>query len=321
MRLVIVGGGVAAELIADQILRSLYPHIHITILSNDQIAPSCSLRSMPIVANRGVSLGISPLGDELFHAFKLAQEFYPTLSSAKKISLYHVLHEPGRFENLEGGDNFPLTLNLNSQMIKTEPAWMVDPVSFFQEMAAKNPQIERKTFFVQSLKTLPNKKIELQSFKDTMEADEVLLCQGAYPSLIKNQNFISVQGRFLEFKVNLGFQDFALSTKEFNLIYHENFKRLWIGATSEARVFHQVLPTHELYEKFNQACSLIPELKNKCFFEKAEIQTGVRSRTSKRRPVMEILQQDPVIWQFNGFYKNGWTLPLLAASKFLATKI
>ena len=131
---------------------------------------------------------------------------------------------------------------------------------------------------------------------------------------------IPVLGSYLSFSVTFNKESFSVSSKGYNLVYQAHKKRLLLGSTTEAKSFNRSPNFFELKNIFNHFIDLLPELKGRIQFEEAVIESGVRAKAKDRRMIVKKINHHPEIWNFNGFYKNGWSLPFLAAKLFLKEK-
>jgi hypothetical protein len=326
MHLVILGQGASSIIIVDQILQSLWGKsiTSITICGQDEIAPACSLRSTAVVALRGTKTGLSPLGDELHESYHLAKEEYKKWKSVKPASLFHLIEEDDlkaqrRFQELALVQETPFLFHSENRIVKKEEAFIIDTDEFFNECRIKYPQINFKNIFITQI-IKDETHLRLIGLKEEIKADMLFLCQGAYPSFYENVPMIPVLGSYLSFPMKFDRESFSVSSKGYNLVYQDHKNRLLLGSTTEAKTFCYSPNSEELKNIFNHFMELLPELKGRIQFDQATVESGVRAKAKDRRMVVKKINDQPEIWIFNGFYKNGWSLPFLAAKLFLQEK-
>jgi hypothetical protein len=326
MHLVILGQGASSIIIVDQILQSLWGKsiTKITICGQDEIAPACSLRSTAVVALRGTQTGLSPLGDELYESYHLAKEEYKKWKSVKPSPLFHLIDEDDlkaqrRFKDLTQVEETPFIFQREKRIVKKEDAFIIDTHEFFNECRIKYPQINfKKIFITQIIKDETH--LRLIGLNEELKADILFLCQGAYPTFFEEAPLIPVLGSYLSFSTNFNEESFSISSKGYNLVYQAHQKRLLLGSTTEAKSFNRSPNFFELKNIFNHFIDLLPELKGCIQLDEAVIESGVRAKAKDRRMIVKRINHHPEIWIFNGFYKNGWSLPFLAAKLFLKEK-
>lgn len=318
--LAIIGGGIAGRSLIFSLAKSGILFEKIFLFYSEPFAPACSLNSTAIVAARGVSTGLSPLGDLLKVSFDQFKEHFEQdrpsgvtevsqfSGAVSKLEQFKKRYPDG-VESLAAG---PVKLK-QKMYLAHEGAYMIDPGTYLQwlmDQAARLP-LEIKSDYVTSINQ--DSKIHIETLNGvSISVDHAVLCTGAqsgmWKSLFPGQKLASskpIQGAYLEFKnLTLGKESFSLTLEGDNLIYDAQRGRLLIGSTTEE---HGLLLADqaELKNIYNQMKSRVdlslPE------FEEALIRVGLREKASKREPY---LIREGNFWALGGLYKNGYSAGL-----------
>lgn len=326
--LAIIGGGIAGRSLLFALAKTAQHFDKILFFYSDSFASPCSTNSTAIVAGRGISRGISPLGDKLMAGFA---EFTQQVASNHPKGVTPLIHYHGADDKLEQfRKRYPDAkeaklageLSLTHELsIAAEPAFMIDPTTYLDwllEIARQQLVIEVIEEFVVEIDPREMVHLKTQSGLEFC-VDELVLTCGAAGVYWKNffdssklQSSKSVQGSYLEFlEVDLGLESFSVTLKGDNLIYDSVRRRLLMGSTTQ-EVCHQLAPPSELHAIYQRLQSLL-QVKLPAF-ELGKIKVGLREKASKREPY---LIQQGAITAIGGLYKNGYSLGPLMAQEFI----
>lgn len=334
MKALIIGKGVAAEILLDQLLRNSnkLSFTEYILFHNPQLAPACTHSSTAIVVFRGITQGVSPLGDEIFSGQQKAFKYYEEFQSAEAAFHYQII-DP---EDLRGmkryresvtvsREDLPFKVKWGEVVVKKEPCFVLHPSALMKEFEKKNNHvsIQRKEEFVTGV-SREDSSWNLKTLKNTYRGDVLFNCSGIYQDwsreqfeLTPEQELNPVQGSYLEFPLDLEIKSFSMSMNKLNLIYRAQEKVLLMGSTSDFQQFFKPVDFIRMKAFYTKAMELFPELLNLIRWEDVSIKTGIRARGKGRRMIVDLLQEEPDAWLFNGFYKNGFSLPLEGAQKIL----
>ncbi len=331
MKALIIGNGIASEILLDQLVRNI-SSVGITefqIFHHPQLAPPCTQSSTAMMALRGTRQGVSPLGDEIFEAHSLASRFYPDFKSAFFTRSYQLIdfEDKARLRRYSHADDFelselPLTLKTEGYVKKFETCYILNPSMLMSELQARNTNdfIERKEELVTQMTSDKSKWVIQTLGGGEYQGDILFQCTGAYQPWLQVEGeppIIPVQGSYLEFEINLNKPSFSINIGKTNLVYRQEDQKLLIGSTSQLGDFFKPANLIDLKKYFEKSLNTFPELEAKLTWEDARICTGIRARSKSRRMMVEQISSTPDAWLFNGFYKNGFSLPLLGAKKII----
>jgi glycine/D-amino acid oxidase-like deaminating enzyme len=316
----IIGGGIAGRSLLFHLAKSGIPFQKIYLFSSPEFAKSCSLNSTAIVAGRGVSKGLSNLGDILFESFELFEKHYREdapegvrvvtqfTGASLKIDQFKK-----RFPNGSMGMTLGPIGTTRDFYHAEEPAFMIHPPTYLNWLleSSKKSSIELIEDLVTNINPGSKIKIGTQGGRD-FYCDKLIFAGGVYNQywkkiLIPEKERLSktVPGSYLEFsKVSFELPSLSLTLDGDNFIYDSSRRHLLMGSTTE-EISHELPPNKELknlYERLQNALSVkLPK------FSDAIIRTGLREKASKREPY---LIEKENIFALGGYYKNGYSVNL-----------
>lgn len=327
--LIIIGNGIAANCFLWE-LQKQKRNLSILKIHNEKLAPSCSINSTATISLRGVTKGISPLGDEIFDSYQLAESFIKTekpdgVSPSKFFSLCdkdeedEYLRRFGSLEQIEKAE----FLNLREKFLgKIWGGYIFDPEKFLSFLQRKNLDSHTSISAMVTSTEITEKCVSVSTMEGaTYRAKKLLICAGAYskiyeklyPSLNAINASVIVPGAYLEKRgVDLGSLSFVVSKGGENLIYNSITHNLKIGATSqkkgiEAPDYPRLM---EIFDSFQSIFSeKLPD------FSDFEVKVGLRQKGPKRMPFYGKVSSN--VYGFMSLYKNGYTFPFLGAKKIL----
>ncbi len=332
--IIVVGNGLAAQTFLFELFNDVKKSQNFSVaqIFSEEIAPSCSLRTLATVSLSGIEEGISDLGNELYSSFFMFEEFvnkhapqgierveqivsYTTPKEKGKMERrykkLHVLTDPLFKEEFEG-------VRLNSYITSPEiySSWFDEKIN--------NHKIDRIKNFVNNVNVNDEGIVEctLLSGKKIL-ARKILLCTGAYskifsdfyetPTILKEKTH-SVAGSFLERSIDLNRPSFFVVIDGLKLVYRSEEKLLTLGVSSTQGAFLSV-DFNELnsaldffHQKLNLSLGTLSDFK---------VKTGLRHKGIQRRPFYAALHEDKPIYLISGLYKNGFTFAHLTAREML----
>ena len=248
--LAIIGGGIAGSSLLHSLAKEHFSFDEVLFFHSENFAFPCSLHSTAVVAPRGVSAGVSQLGDILKSSFEVFQKHvhdeapsgvYPIrqfTGTQKKLDAFKLRYPHGK----ETSDLEVLKLK-QKIYFASEDAYLVDPpvyLNWLVKGASERIPIKSIPEFVTSVVFEDKVLIQTQN-ENSFKADYVIFAGGAgnrfwktfHPSS-KLQSIKTVQGAYLRFKVSTwDLPSFSLTLEGQNLIYHSLTKQLLIGSTSQ----------------------------------------------------------------------------------------
>lgn len=339
--LIVVGNGIAAQTFLFELFNS--PAADVNISQNysvaqifaDEISPPCSLKTTSTVALSGIEEGVSPLGNELRTSYYLFEDFVkkhapkgvrPVVQSIvftnpkdeqKLIRRYKKLTEL----------NDPL-LNGKRMGVQTD-AFHITPEelkSWFEEFLNNHSSINRMRQFVKSVEKNEQGQFVCHFLNgENIVSKKILLATGAYSKIFSTFfNFEEMSGEmneteilagsYLERIVDFNLPSFLISVDGNKCVYRADERRLVIGSVSENGAFitADLAGLKKIVQLFNDNLSFnIGEPGD------FKIQTGLRHKGKKRRPIFRALDNEKKIFMISGLYKNGFTFSHLAAREVL----
>ncbi len=317
----IIGGGIAARSLLFAMAKKNIQS-KILVFYSDSFAFPCSYHSTAIVAPRGVSTGLSPLGDHLFDGFKRfaghVENDHPEgvivvpqyTGAVTKVDAFKKRYPVGIIASKAGA------LQLTEQMyLAEESAFLIRPREYLDWLLVE----AHKSLDIQIINSFVT-KIDGRSITtvdgDEFSADKIIFATGTLNDLWQEffpekKNTKPAQGCYLEFSsVEMG-DSFSLTLEGDNLIYDSGRKTLLIGSTTrESRL--ELSPEKELFEIYQNLVRRIDG--NLPDFRQAIIRTGLREKGPKREPYL-INSGNKLM--LGGYYKNGYSLSLSMADKLL----
>lgn len=320
----IIGGGIAARSLLYVMAKKKLPQ-KVLVFYSDNFAFPCSLHSTAIVAPRGVSTGLSPLGDTLYEGFL---RFSQHVEIDKPKGVLRIPQYTGALTKLENfkrrypGGEMRKSLGAfrfsEEIYFSEEEAFLIRPAEYMNWLlneASKTLDIEIVPEFVTEV---AGDKIRTINGKE-FSADRIIFTSGINNDLWKEffpgvKNSKSVQGSYLEFQnANLGADSFSLTLEGDNLVYDALKKSLLIGSTTKESAL-ELAPEKELLRIYQNISSrtgvMLPD------FQSGTIRVGLREKASKREAY--ILHADRYS-MMGGFYKNGYRLSLLMAERLFSS--
>lgn len=318
----VIGGGISARSLLFAMARRNVTH-KVLVFQSDSFAFPCSYHSTAIVAPRGVSTGLSPLGDYLFAGFERFKSHFETdrpqgvfvipqyTGAVSKVDAFKKRYPDGIIASKAGA------LHLKEQMyLAEESAYLIRPRDYLDWLMKES----RKTLDIQLINCFVTKIEEgkITTVDGTeFSADKIIFATGTHNDLWQDlfpekKNTKPAQGCYLEFSaVEMG-ESFSLTLEGDNLIYDSGRKTLLIGSTTrESRL--ELSPEKELLEIYQ---NLVRRIDRKLpDFLQAEIKTGLREKGPKREPYLLSSGNKLML---GGFYKNGYSLSLSMADKLLS---
>jgi glycine/D-amino acid oxidase-like deaminating enzyme len=317
--LAIIGGGIAGRSLLYALSSEKFSFSKVFLFDSLPFSSSCSLNSTGIVAPRGVTPGHSPLGDLLIQGldcFRTHVEgdspvgVYPITqytSAVTRLDQFRTRYPAGAFMRTAG----PLKFQ-DEFYLATEDAFMIDPALYLPwllEEAQKNLPLTVINEFVTHLEGNLVRTVN----GTELSADHIIVAGGAASRFWKTPG-LPVQGSYLEFgNASLDAPSFSLTLEGDNLIYHAHTRKLLMGSTTSDDI-HQLAPIPKLkviHRNLKARVALdLPE------YEEATVRVGLREKAPKRMPY---LKREGAKTFFGGFYKNGYSLPLLMAKQIIKT--
>jgi glycine/D-amino acid oxidase-like deaminating enzyme len=314
--IVIIGGGVAGLSALYQLTKS-QSFAEITLIDAPQFFTPCSLNSTAIVAPRGVTAGLSTLGDTILAGYEC---FRQHVADDVPEGVEEVLQTTGALTKLDQfKKRYPASEQKGEFYYAHEKAWLINPeiyLGFLRKKALSDSRVRIIRDLVISID--PQNKVTTQNGLEKT-FDHVLFASGVRNALWKSffkapsvQSSKIAQGSYFEFHaVDLGSDSFSLTLEGDNLIYHAPSGKLLIGS-SIAAVVHELAPLKELTEIYRRLSERsgfkLPDLKG-CQFK-----TGLREKASKREPYVICEGEKSII---GGLYKNGFSLSLYLSHRWL----
>jgi len=340
--LVVIGNGIAAQVFLwNLFLERKSQNFSVAVVSDEKIAPSCTLRSSATISLNGISEDVSPLGDEMRKAYFLFLEFFNKYKPKGVVELNrHVIATnendekklTRRYKQISKVESF-LFKDIRTYQGVVYPSFLICNQDYLNWFKAHNvPKYNEYHFFVKDIEVSPEGYYNLVFHSDSenekgISGKKILLATGAfskiYHSFFKEiigdekevKNEIKA-GAYLEREIDLNCPSFYISIDSCNVLYRnlETNKILQLGSSS-------VLGT---YESAN--LSELQHILKKCQehlnvhlgeLSDFKITTGLRHKAPKR--MLECLESpvSPGVFHINGLYKNGFSMSFLAAEKMM----
>lgn len=323
--LAIIGSGILGRSLLYSLAKEKKPLGEVTLFYSDNVVSPCTYSSTAIVAPRGLSVGLSPLGDMLIDGFRTFSEHVELEHPAgveKIIQYTAATKKSDEFKKRYPGATYGKTFLKAETLLATDNAFLIEPKTYSDWLLAEAlilqkdkikviedfvTEVEEKDFV--HVKTLNGKHLIF---------DKVIFAGGSYNAFWKNiapesklKTSRAVQGSYFEFdEVNWEMESFSLTLDGDNVIWNKTFKKLLIGSTSVET--NHLMPSKkalaEIYHRLEALCDLeLPPM------ARASIKVGLREKAQKREPYMVDAGKK---YFLGGLYKNGFTLALKIARNF-----
>lgn len=327
--LIIIGNGIAAQCFLWELVKQK-KNLSVLKIHSEKLAPSCSINSTATISLRGVTQGISPLGDEIYESYQLAQSFIQSenpegVSPSKFYSLCEVdekeefLRRFGSLEEIERAESLTL---MEKYLGKIWDGYIIDPEKFLSFFQKKTQHSHTSISALVTSTKITDEGISVSTLEGTTyKARKLLICAGAYTKIFESlypaheaiKGSQSVPGAYLEkAHVDLGPKSFVLSRGGENLIYMAEAKIIKIGATTQKNGVEapNLIKLSQIYNSFKEIIS-----EDLPAFSEFEIKVGLRQKGPKRMPFYGKISSN--VYSLISLYKNGYTFPFLGASKLL----
>lgn len=312
----IVGGGVGGLSALYQLTKSTL-FSEITLFDAPEFFTPCSLNSTAIVAPRGVTAGLSVLGDTILAGYECFRDHVRADSPA---GVFPVTQSTGALTKLEEfRKRYPGAQMRGEACFVEEDAWLIRPALYLDHLrstALRDPRVA----LLNDLVTSVDESNHITTQDGVKRGfDHVIFIAGVRNVLWKSfftkpqvQSSKIAQGSYLEFAgAELGDASFSFTLEGDNLVYHAPSKNLLVGSSTRA-VTHELAPRRELNDIYQRLAERsdhrLPAI------ESAIYRTGLREKASKREPYIAVEGNKAMI---GGLYKNGFTLSLYLAGRLL----
>ena len=333
--LIVVGNGIAAQTFLFEFFLSLdvkkRQNISVAQIYSEEVAASCSMRSIATVSLSGIEEGVSDLGNELRDSFFLFDKFQETHApkGVEKVrQLVTFTNEKERAKTLRRYKELSV---LNNSLLKNSmegvelDAFLISPEAlhlWFSKQLSVH-KIAHKKEFLKSFNENAEGVIDCELLGgEIVKTRKLVLCTGAYSKLFssfyKETDFLSttytVAGSYLERSLDLSRASFSITINGHKIIYRDDEKKVILGSVSSENGI--VLAD---INEINNILTLFNEKTNFFFgnFSDFKMITGLRHKAAKRRPIARALDEGNKILFIGGLYKNGFTFSHLCAKKIL----
>ena len=323
--LAIIGSGILGRSLIYSLAKEQKPLEKITLFYSDNIVSPCTYHSTAIVAPRGLSGGLSPLGDMLIDGLGIFSNHVEMDQPAGVEKIIQYTAATKKIDEFK--KRYPAAIftkkNLKSEtLMATDDAYLIEPKTYSDWLLSEAlflldgkidviedfvTELDEKEFV--HLKTLNGKQLAF---------DKVIFAGGSYNAFWKNvspesklKTSKAVQGSYFEFnQVDWKMDSFSLTVDGDNLVWNKTFKKLLIGSTS-VETNHLLPPLKaltDIYLRLESLCDLnLPPMAT------ASIKVGLREKAQKREPYMVDAGKK---YFLGGLYKNGFSLALKIARNF-----
>ena len=312
----------------------------IAVVSNDEMAPACTLRSSATVSLNGISDGVSVLGDDMREAYFLFEDFFKKNRPSGVEVVDRVVVAGLENEIAKLKRRYKQISELHSPLIRglqwgtQYQSYLLSPKDLLQwfkkeiDKLDENKSLERFHFFVQDIQKIEDGFLVLDQKGHEIRAKKLIFATGAFAKIhqhffhdiigkdkeIKNE---IKAGFYLERFINLGEESFYLTVDGINILYRYNNDNksesfLQIGSVSVVGAY-PITPEKEIVE-------CLKKVKQRLNFEVGDradfkVISGLRHKAPKR--MLEAYESAVTkdVYHLNGFYKNGFSMSFLAAKK------
>jgi hypothetical protein len=343
--LIVVGNGIAAQTFLFELFNSQKfasadvnnsQNYSVAQVFSDEISPPCSLKTTSTVALSGIEEDVSPLGNELRSSYFLFEEFVkkhspigvrPVVQSivftnsvdeAKLIRRYKKLTEL----------NDPL-LNGVRMGVQTH-AFHITPEelrAWFVDFLNGQSSLKRISQFVRSIEKNEQGNVVCHLLNgENIVAKKIVLATGSYSKIFSHffhieelpeqmQETEILAGSYLERTVDFNLPSFLISVDGHKCVYRADEKKLVIGSVSENGAFitADLASLEKIISLFNENLSF-----NIGALSEFKVQTGLRHKGKKRRPIFRAIDAEKKVFMISGMYKNGFTFSHMAAKEILS---
>lgn len=330
--LVVIGNGIAAQIFLWNLFEDIKcQDFSVAQISDEKLAPACTLRSSATVSLNGISEDVSPLGNDMRAAYYLFEKFVEEHHPDGVIKVdRHVISTNENDEN-KLIRRYKKVEQINSPFFNMSHRGVIYPSylinndfyhSWLQRHSSKS--VDSFNLFIKNIKKNDEGFFECESScQQVVIAKKVLLATGAYAKIFngffydltgidkESKNEIKA-GTYLEKEIVLPFNSFYLSIDSYNILYKSNI--LQIGSTSVLGAFSSA-PLVECNE-------ILKHCQKYVSFDLGEISeyqkiTGLRHKAPKRMIECSESLVTPGLFHFNGLYKNGFSMSFLGARKII----
>lgn len=317
--LAIIGGGIAGRSLIYTLAKKKKSFSKVVLFDSDVFAQTCSIRSTAIVAPRGVSSGISELGDLLVKGFDTFQSHVKEMNpegvfrikqfsgASLKLDQFKKRYPNGKI--VQHVQEVPLE---QETYIHEESAFLIDTQLYLHWLTVHSSSIPlkmRNDFIVSCEQS--DQRVELKNNLGEIFIFDQVVFAGGIHNRLWGQSIAgkSAQGSYFEFlDYELGDDSFSLTLDGDNIIYHAHSKKLLIGSTTKEASHHlaDFNDLNEIYKRLKAKLRLsFPEI------EKGKLMTGLREKAAQRKPYLVV---DGKVYWLGGLYKNGFSLGLHLAN-------
>jgi hypothetical protein len=334
MKLGIIGDGIAARSLLHFLVPQLPPSVEILQFSHDDFAPPCSLCSTAVVAKRGVQLGVSPLGDEIYHCHEFQSQYLVQnkahgVDHAFHYQLWSVNHEQRkyflkRYSALKETvpDNLPLTIKQGFEG-SAEAAFIFYPEQYLNWLVSKLSFNHHKEMIIEVTQNKSAFILKSQSGQEFI-VDALVNASGAmgvvsqiYGKDTKGLHSKVVGGCYWEGQCDLGDSSWSMTVNGINMVYRSQSKVLQVGTYSQESSSLVCENELELRSMFQAMQDYFP--KQLPDFEEGDIFMGLRQKGPKRQSFYGKIDCELPLYGLHSFYKNGYTLALHQAKQLAET--
>lgn len=336
--IVIIGNGIASKCVVYELNKIGFNSI--TVIANDDFAPSCSLSTTAINCLRGTKANQSSLGDTILKSFDDFVDFYnnekpngicKTLEThctpldTKDFDKWNRRYSHLGFNEKNSFDYFNKPLNKKFYTIDNE-AYIFSPTVFYNWFSGilKSTCLNDTVVEINenTLKTLNGKELAF---------DELIICTSYmsknFSSLVDDQKLKHklmhskpVPGSYLKFNIKDFHPEqlellktYCFRIDEIHLIVRPFESDVLLGATSTNNELSFVHNVKELKSQYDRMSNYLAGVIDFPIFEKADLKTGIRHKGQGRNPYWGSISTNKyAVW---GLYKNAFTFSFTAAKE------
>jgi hypothetical protein len=344
----VIGDGIASKVFLWNLITnttqttsvSKSQNLTIAVVSNDKMAPACTLRSSATVSLNGISEDVSPLGNDMREAYFLFDDFFKNHQPKGVIPVNRVVVATNEKETQKLSRRYKEINTITSSQIKGEYlgieylSYLLSPKELLNWFDTERERLDPKkniqsfNFFVTSIKNLQDGFLISDSHGHEVKAKKIVLATGAFAKVYQHffHDLIGSEkeakseikaGFYLERTIDLGTDSFYLSIDGTNILYrHSNEKNaesfLQIGSVSVLGAF-PIPPEKEILDLLEKTRSKLNiEIGKR---EDFQVICGLRHKAPKR--MIEAIESTLTknVFHLNGYYKNGFSMSFLGAKR------